>query len=304
MRTPFFSVILPTFNREQLIQKAIESVLSQSFNDWELIIIDDGSTDDTKMIVEGYNTENIYYYFYENQGRSIARNNGIERSRGSFICFLDSDDYYLENHLQSLYKYIKENEFKEGLYYTGAIHQNGTQSDKIPFYKKSVPPLKNLIQQPLMINSVCLKSSILKGEKFPEHYNTWEDMHLWFRILAKFPFFQIEEYTTVVQNHSTQGYYELLSSNKIDTFRKHIHCIKNLFNRAERSSKLTELDQKGLLFTEYRKFIIALLNVERFDLAYKLLKDVFRDMRFTKYYLNCMKLYARYLLKKYFNKDA
>lgn len=300
MRSPFFSIIIPTYNREKFIQKAIESVLYQSFNDWELIIIDDGSTDNTKLIIERYDTHNIHYFYYENQGRSIARNHGIDRSRGAFICFLDSDDYYLENHLQTLYNHIEENRFKECMYYTGASYQRGSQKNKIPFYDKSFPAIENLIKQPLMINSVCLKRNILEEERFPEDYNTWEDMHLWFRILVKFPFIQIEEYTTVVRNHSSQGYYEFLSSGTIEAFQSHIQCIKNLFNIPRVTTKLNYLDQKGLLFLEYRKFIIALLNIEQFDLAYVLLKDAFRDMRGTKYYFFCMKLFVRISIEKLF----
>ena len=88
-----FSIILPTFNRSVLITKAIESVINQTYTNWELIIIDDGSTDNTKSVLENYLSDSrIKYFFQENQERSVARNNGIKRAKGDYICFLDSDD--------------------------------------------------------------------------------------------------------------------------------------------------------------------------------------------------------------------
>jgi glycosyltransferase involved in cell wall biosynthesis len=106
---PFFSVILPTFNRAHLISEAIESVLHQSFNDWELIIIDDGSQDNTFEIIRSFvlNDERLRYHFAHNRGLAMARNMGIQMSRGKYITFLDSDDEYLPEHLQLRVEYLK-----------------------------------------------------------------------------------------------------------------------------------------------------------------------------------------------------
>ena len=103
---PFYSVIIPTYNRAKLISEAIKSVLEQTFKDWELIIVDDGSTDNTKETVQKFYDERIKYHYQENQERSAARNTGIDLATGDYLCFLDSDDYYLENHLQSFKKVI------------------------------------------------------------------------------------------------------------------------------------------------------------------------------------------------------
>jgi glycosyltransferase involved in cell wall biosynthesis len=93
MKSPFFSIILPTYNRASFISKAIESVIDQLYNKWELIILDDGSTDNTKEIVLSFNDDRIRYIYQENKERSAARNNGIRNAKGEYICFLDSDDY-------------------------------------------------------------------------------------------------------------------------------------------------------------------------------------------------------------------
>ena len=90
------SIIIPTYNREQRISKAVQSVFDQSATNWELIIVDDGSTDKTKKAIEKYLLdERVQYFFQENSGVSAARNRGVELSKGDYLIFLDSDDYFL-----------------------------------------------------------------------------------------------------------------------------------------------------------------------------------------------------------------
>jgi len=98
-RHPVISVIIATYNRAHLIARAIESVLFQSFSDFELIVIDDGSTDGTAEVVSRYKDPRIIYCRLEHGERSRARNGGIELSKGKYIAFLDSDDWYLPNKL-------------------------------------------------------------------------------------------------------------------------------------------------------------------------------------------------------------
>ena len=85
MTSPFFSVVIPTYNRATLITKAIDSVLLQSFPDWELIIVDDGSSDNTKEVISNYNDSRIQYHYKENNERSAARNRGIELCKGLYV---------------------------------------------------------------------------------------------------------------------------------------------------------------------------------------------------------------------------
>ena len=90
---PAVSVIIPAYNRSRFLEKAVESVLDQRFSDYELIIVDDGSTDDTASVVKKYGNS-IRYIRQENRGPSAARNRGIEASRGNLVAFLDSDDWW------------------------------------------------------------------------------------------------------------------------------------------------------------------------------------------------------------------
>lgn len=97
---PLFSVVIPTFNRKELLRKSIESVLNQGFIDYELIIVDDGSTDSTILLMEDYPGKGLTYIRTANRGVSHARNTGIQNSRGTYIAFLDSDDCWQSNKLE------------------------------------------------------------------------------------------------------------------------------------------------------------------------------------------------------------
>ena len=95
------SVIIPTYNRAKLLKRAIESVLNQTFQDFELIVVDDGSTDDTKEIVKSFNNQKIIYIYQENfGGAALPKNVGIKMAQGKYIAILDSDDEWLPEKLQ------------------------------------------------------------------------------------------------------------------------------------------------------------------------------------------------------------
>jgi glycosyltransferase involved in cell wall biosynthesis len=102
-REPFFSVILTTYNRAALLKRALDSLIVQTETDWEAIIVDDGSTDNTETLIHSYleNDSRIKYVYQENAGYSLSKNTGIFLANGKFITFLDSDDEYLADHLET-----------------------------------------------------------------------------------------------------------------------------------------------------------------------------------------------------------
>ena len=124
-----FSVIIPAYNAEKFIVRSIKSVLDQNYTDFELIIVDDGSTDGTKGQIEQFSDNRIRYVYQENGGVSAARNKGILESKGEYICFLDSDDEWKPDHLSLLCKLIEK--YSGCGLYRGvillAIHQAGLQ---------------------------------------------------------------------------------------------------------------------------------------------------------------------------------
>ncbi len=99
---PFFSVVIPLFNKDKYVAQTLETVLKQNFADFEIIIINDGSTDNSEQIVKSFSDSRIKYFSTENQGAAAARNIGIEKSQSPYIAFLDADDLWFENHLQEL----------------------------------------------------------------------------------------------------------------------------------------------------------------------------------------------------------
>jgi glycosyltransferase involved in cell wall biosynthesis len=107
--TPFFSVIVPVYNRATLLPRTIHSLLNQEFRDFEIIIVDDGSTDETEVVVSSFQDIRIKYFKQPNRGVTIARNLGASKAMGTFLVFLDSDDEVLKNWLEEFQKLIDGN---------------------------------------------------------------------------------------------------------------------------------------------------------------------------------------------------
>ncbi|MDY6798542.1 MAG: glycosyltransferase [Pseudomonadota bacterium] len=108
--SPVVSVVTPTYNRAGFLLQAIESVLQQTFGDFELIVVDDGSTDDTPQLMDRYLQDTRVRYFKQsNQGQSVARNRGIKEAQGEYICFLDSDNAWHEDKLEKSLEAFRQN---------------------------------------------------------------------------------------------------------------------------------------------------------------------------------------------------
>jgi glycosyltransferase involved in cell wall biosynthesis len=108
---PFLSIILATYNRAHLLPRAICSVLDQDNSDWELLIVDDGSTDDTVKTVRSFTDQDsrIQILINPHQGLAMTRNSGIQKARGEYVTFLDSDDEYKEGHLRLHVEFLRKN---------------------------------------------------------------------------------------------------------------------------------------------------------------------------------------------------
>lgn len=118
---PFFSVIIPTYNRKQFALEAIQSVLDQSFVDFEVIVVDDGSTDGSEQLIKDIDLR-VNYIKQENSGVSVARNTGITNSKGRYICYLDSDDLWHQNKLSEMHDFIQHYPTMEVLFHDFRKH--------------------------------------------------------------------------------------------------------------------------------------------------------------------------------------
>jgi glycosyltransferase involved in cell wall biosynthesis len=189
-----------------MIHLAIESVLNQTYNDWELIIVDDGSTDSTKSVVNKYKKSEIRikYIYQNNKERSAARNKGIEQANGDWICFLDSDDIYHKNHIDEFKNLIKKTGSKRGLYFSGLSY--GKYSENFEEYDLTH---KNNIEF-VLLNTIgtpraCIHKSILLNHQFNEKIRIGEDRELWSRILKKNPLYFHRKKTFIEVEHPNRS---------------------------------------------------------------------------------------------------
>ena len=107
-RDTTFSIIIPTYNRADFIETTIKSIAKQDYRFFEIIVVDDGSTDHTEEVVSKYNVDNLHYYKKENEERAAARNYGILKAKGDYITFIDSDDLVYENHFKEAINIINK----------------------------------------------------------------------------------------------------------------------------------------------------------------------------------------------------
>jgi glycosyltransferase involved in cell wall biosynthesis len=185
---PFFSIIIPTYNRRESLIRAIESVQKQSFQDFELIVVDDCSQDDTKDILKKYPKIKTYFNT-KNLGVSASRNKGIKNALGQWICFLDSDDEWLSQKLKMQFELIQSH--KECvLVHTQEIWiRNGVRVNQMKKHKKAggdqfTRSLELCVISP---SSVAIKKDVLvEVGLFNENYPCCEDYDLWLRITSKY----------------------------------------------------------------------------------------------------------------------
>lgn len=135
---PLVSIILPTYNREKYLNQSIDSVLNQTYNNWELLIIDDGSNDKTLSLVKNYLNQfsNIRCFFHANRGAAYSMNIGMQNSKGQFTTFIGSDDEYLGNHIEERVNYLIENMNVDLLHSPAKIIGNKYVKDKNDKTKK------------------------------------------------------------------------------------------------------------------------------------------------------------------------
>ncbi len=189
------SVIIPTYNRAQRLGKAIDSVLAQSHQDFELIVVDDGSEDNTDELIENYNSD-IVYIRQENSGAAAARNRGIEKARYNLLAFLDSDDWFAENKLKTQIQAMNRNPSCLISHTNEIWYRNGQILNQKLKHKKSSG---DIFAQSLELCAVGMSTIMIHKEIFDrygffdEGYPCCEDYEFWLRISAEEKFLLVEE---------------------------------------------------------------------------------------------------------------
>lgn len=185
---PFISVIIPCYNASLFLNQAIESVLNQTYKNFEVIIVNDGSTDNTEEIIKAYRDNRVIYLKQEtNKGPSAARNTGLKYAKGEYIAFLDADDIWMLNKLEKQVDYVLKNKV-DIVTTNGYILESKTNKSKIAYsknpihHKKSI--FKVLIKHNFIFPSTVLikKETLQKAGFFDENLQSSEDYYLWLNI--------------------------------------------------------------------------------------------------------------------------
>jgi glycosyltransferase involved in cell wall biosynthesis len=194
--TPRVSIVIPTYNRASIVRRAIDSVLAQTFDDLEILVVDDGSTDDTRAALAGY-PERVRTIHQENGGPAAARNHGMRLARGEYIGFLDSDDAYLPRNVEAHLRRFEECP-EAGLVYCGIeiLDKDGQRLwDLLPKPEDRGLVLERLIRYNFITSSTVLMRRA--AMEFAGEMNTslWfaEDWYYWLRVASRFPIEFVDE---------------------------------------------------------------------------------------------------------------
>ena len=180
----FFSIVMPTYNRGHLIGMSIESVLNQTFKSFELLIVDDGSTDKTEEVVKKFENSQITYFKKDNSERGAARNFGASKARGRYINFFDSDDLMYSHHLERAKAFVDANSkpewFHLGYDFKGP---DGVVQRNVDYFDESVQEIV-LFDNKLSCNGVFIRNDIAREFPFEENrvLASSEDWELWIRL--------------------------------------------------------------------------------------------------------------------------
>ena len=193
---PFFSVIMPLYNKAPYVHKAVESVVRQSFSDWELVVVDDGSNDGSTERIKAFTDTRIQLLQQENSGVSKARNNGVSASQGKYLCFLDADDWWDDSYLEAMHGLIERNP-DAGLYGTAYhIVKNGRLRAApigVPSgFKEGVINYCAVYAQtgcmPIFTGATCVPRKVFNRlGGFKQKLTLGEDFDLWLRISQEHP---------------------------------------------------------------------------------------------------------------------
>lgn len=220
------------------MRRAIRSLIDQTYSNWECIVVDDGGTDKSKEVVDDFQDDRIFYYHKENQERNFARNFGALKAKGEFLLFLDSDDEFLEAHLQNLANHIKSKPSSAFIFspYRKVNNDGSIQSEQYLNSKDDL--IKNLCHQNFIPPSaVCVQRKLFLDFQFPESNSLLigEDLCLWLRLLCREEISALEKPGVQMNMHSGQTMTAppvgviLQSLNELITILKNDECFSSSY---------------------------------------------------------------------------
>ncbi len=229
-----FSIIIPLYNKADYLVKTINSVLDQTFRDFELIIINDGSTDSSLSVVEQFSDKRIKVYNQLNSGVSVARNNGVKYAKFEYIAFLDADDWWDSHFLEEMYKLImgyqeaglygcSYNRVKNTILYPANI---GTDKNFVEGYIDYFQVYARTFWSPINCSFVVVKKTIFEEVGgFLDDLKFGEDFHLWAKIALKYKVAYLNK-EMAFSNQDVNHNHRALGNNKY--YHTSTHFIFNL----------------------------------------------------------------------------
>lgn len=209
------SAVIPTYNREKTIGRAIESVLAQAHLPFEIVVIDDGSEDNTQKVVESYG-KIVRYVYQANKGVSAARNRGVSEANTEWIAFLDSDDYWLPHHLGNIVSAIRDTNGRASLYFSDTMRsqEKGGESlwDLCRFQVRGTYHFQDEASEWafMRIQPMMLQSSVIRKEAYrnagglPEKMLTREDTFLFYKLALHYPVCAVSGCGTILTADGTR----------------------------------------------------------------------------------------------------
>lgn len=202
MGTPVFSVVIPVYNVAKYIERTLQSVYNQTVGDYEIVVVDDGSTDGTAEILSKQSGARLRVFRQNNSGVSVARNRGIQEACGEFIAFLDGDDVWVCNHLEIALKFFSD--YPEYKWFctrptmVSAIDEKLVESGiKGKVIYRAVNWFLSASNDPMCSSCIVRKSAIGHDELFPLGIKMYEDNVAWSRIAMQHPIIGVANCSTV-----------------------------------------------------------------------------------------------------------
>ena len=285
---PKISVIIPVYNSEKYLAKCLDSVFSQSFSDFEVIAVNDGSTDSSAEILKSYSEkygDKLKCIYEENAGQAAARNNGLKYATGEFIAFVDSDDYIAENAFQTEYDFAKENGFDVVCF--GFMADNGNvlfESDYIRF--KNLPTKLTYILSEASPCNKLIRRSLLDDNniRFTEGiiYEDFEIMPTLALYTDKIGYLDERLYYYVIHENSTMR--QPSYNKKLQSIFKVMESLSEKFGDTKYQDELEYLYIVHLLHDAGLRFLPFSEGREDIKRISKIMKSRFPKWRKNKYY--------------------
>jgi glycosyltransferase involved in cell wall biosynthesis len=201
---PFFTIVVPCYNRAAIVVATIEAILKQDYQDFELIVVNDGSRDHTQAAVATIQDARVRYFYKENGERGAARNFGARQAKGQYINFFDSDDEMYPNHLRVVKDFLSSHGSIE-VVHTGyeVLDEDGRLVHEVCDFQQDTNEVL-LYDNPLACNTVFVRRDVAIANPFVEDRRlaSAEDWELWLRLASKYPFHSIAAKTFCLREHS------------------------------------------------------------------------------------------------------